>query len=721
MRDISVELKTHLASELTTLATCCRITRVDGISYYFTDHDADLEIGGNTYSATYGYDRSAIKSSSTMKVDNLDLTGFITSGGIREQDVRNKLLNFAQVELFIVNWADLSQGQLLLKTGNIGEINLTGKLVYIAEIRGLTQRLRKVITEKYQPECRAHLGDKRCKIPIRPPVIIRNTGYSEGDFVRVPLNTEVGEAAFSNRIYEVISQGVTSNIAPVYNTGIESLTTDGTVQLKAHIAWTNVAVVAEITDNKVFRIGSPDIRLDPNEVLDPINNMMEVEPINTGVEALNILPGLYILDAISRKIYRTDPDGAGTLSEFYTLPATVGVSFLGKAQLPDGSFQIYTSFSVGTAIITNINTPDEEIDELSGIRPSDITTKTVNGIVYVFGITNSNKGGISIYRRIGNRHFIAIRRIENTQVSLRDTRALTFIDNDDFIIIGKSAQVAPPQWEATITYELGDEVEEGNNYFVSLEDDNLNHEPNTFDGQAFWDTYTLSVSSVFSVFKLVTTNIFGNPVAIRIENLGRIPSEYTIIDSATYYNGKPYALGFDGTNWTLVEIDLANPLRSRKIVSMFSPSLGQGAGLTHVTLAEALKFSGDETQELEPNANIPEYYQNFPVGSSIDIVNEWYNGGLVHWETGLNSGRSMEIKTWNRSLGIITLFLEAERDLEVGDKMWLYPGCDKRRITCGYKFRMLGSINFHMGNIFNMRGEPDLPGRDLLQSYPNAK
>ena len=49
----------------------------------------------------------------------------------------------------------------------------------------MTQALQQRIGELYSPECRADLGDHRCKVPILPPEIARSTAYLLGDVVRV--------------------------------------------------------------------------------------------------------------------------------------------------------------------------------------------------------------------------------------------------------------------------------------------------------------------------------------------------------------------------------------------------------------------------------------------------------------------------------------------------------------------------------------------------------
>jgi hypothetical protein len=59
VKTISAALAQHLAGEGTTLATCWRITRRDGVVLGFTDHVRDLEMDGVTYKAASGYTRTA--------------------------------------------------------------------------------------------------------------------------------------------------------------------------------------------------------------------------------------------------------------------------------------------------------------------------------------------------------------------------------------------------------------------------------------------------------------------------------------------------------------------------------------------------------------------------------------------------------------------------------------------------------------------------------------
>jgi uncharacterized phage protein (TIGR02218 family) len=73
------------------------------------------------------------------------------------------LYDFAEIEIFQVNYKDTTQGKLKLRRGWLGEVSLV-KQQFVAEVRGLTQRLSQTIGELYSASCRAAFADSRCKI-----------------------------------------------------------------------------------------------------------------------------------------------------------------------------------------------------------------------------------------------------------------------------------------------------------------------------------------------------------------------------------------------------------------------------------------------------------------------------------------------------------------------------------------------------------------------------
>ena len=165
MKEISPELQQHLAGECTTMAVCWRIERKDGTIMGFTDHDSNLQFNSETYRAASGFTPSSISSNANLAVDTQDVEGILSDDSITEEDILAGLYDSAQIDIFMLNYADISQGELRLKRGWLGEVTLKNNQ-FSAEVRGLTQRLTQTIGDLYSPSCRATLGDGKCRVNL---------------------------------------------------------------------------------------------------------------------------------------------------------------------------------------------------------------------------------------------------------------------------------------------------------------------------------------------------------------------------------------------------------------------------------------------------------------------------------------------------------------------------------------------------------------------------
>lgn len=165
MKLISEAMKDALQAEMTSLATCWKIVRRDGVIMGFTDHDCDLEVADSYYAAKTGFTPTAISTSASLSIDNMDIEGMLDTEAISCEDIMAGLYDFAEIEIFLVNYLHPEQGILPLKRGWFGEVTLKeGR--FIAEIQGLTQKFSQNIGELYSSACRAELGDHRCKINL---------------------------------------------------------------------------------------------------------------------------------------------------------------------------------------------------------------------------------------------------------------------------------------------------------------------------------------------------------------------------------------------------------------------------------------------------------------------------------------------------------------------------------------------------------------------------
>ena len=164
MRNLPPGLQDHVDTGTMTLCWCWKLTTANGMSFGFTDHDRDLSVDGFTYEAASGFTGSQIETGLGLAVDNLDVTGALSSLKLNEADLFAGVFDNAGVEIWQVNWADVSQA-LLLRKGNLGEVT-RNEFGFTAEIRGLTHHLNQLRGRLYQFTCDTRLGSPTCKIDL---------------------------------------------------------------------------------------------------------------------------------------------------------------------------------------------------------------------------------------------------------------------------------------------------------------------------------------------------------------------------------------------------------------------------------------------------------------------------------------------------------------------------------------------------------------------------
>lgn len=192
MKTMSPALKAHIKSGTSTLATCWRIERPDKKVYRYTEHDADITFNGEVYTAIGGFNKTAIKASGTFAVDNMDITGFLTDDTIPETEMRNGAFDYSEVNVFLVNYMDLSMGSVTLRYGYFGEVSSNPSGAFMVNLRGLVDMLSTKIGNVYIPDCRVDLGDKKCGIKLIPNLRQRGKAYNVNDRFRVPAAMPVG-------------------------------------------------------------------------------------------------------------------------------------------------------------------------------------------------------------------------------------------------------------------------------------------------------------------------------------------------------------------------------------------------------------------------------------------------------------------------------------------------------------------------------------------------
>ena len=167
MRTLPTDFEEHLKSGTTTLCTCWKLNRNDGMVKGFTDHDNNLEFDGVLYEAASGFLGSEAVTRVGLSVDNMDIHSALSSTNLNESDLANGLYDDAEIEIYLVNWANPSE-RILQRAGNVGEVK-RGSLTFMAEVRGLAHHLQQPQGRMFQQTCDAEIGDGRCSVNLDTP------------------------------------------------------------------------------------------------------------------------------------------------------------------------------------------------------------------------------------------------------------------------------------------------------------------------------------------------------------------------------------------------------------------------------------------------------------------------------------------------------------------------------------------------------------------------
>ena len=150
------------ADRQTTIATCWLLTLTDATVFGFTDHDTDLTVSAQLYTAAIGYLPSAIQNNVELSPDNMDVKGIIDDAGIKQADLLAGRFDYCEIEIFTVDYLNVAGGrvQTLIK-GKLGKASVS-QGQFTAELNSLASQLSQNIGRTFTTLCDADLGDSRC-------------------------------------------------------------------------------------------------------------------------------------------------------------------------------------------------------------------------------------------------------------------------------------------------------------------------------------------------------------------------------------------------------------------------------------------------------------------------------------------------------------------------------------------------------------------------------
>jgi uncharacterized phage protein (TIGR02218 family) len=280
MKTIPAAMDTHLLGDVTTLAWCWKATRKDGQIFGFTTHDINLKIDNVIYYAETGLNATNAQAKVGTSVDNLEVAGMLDSSTITEQDLRSGLWDMCSIEVFIVNWMDVTQ-RLIVQAGTLGDVTIK-KQQFISEMRSLSQFLQNTIGRIMTKRCDASFGDSRCGLALGN--YTRSSSVSAiTDYVTIStsnnLNTTelVTDASFTSAILAMPMDGADNGTSFTDNIG-KIITRTGTAIVTKKVFGTSSAYnPGNVTGSYLSAATSTDFILHPSDFtiefwLNPLSN-----------------------------------------------------------------------------------------------------------------------------------------------------------------------------------------------------------------------------------------------------------------------------------------------------------------------------------------------------------------------------------------------------------------------------------------------------------------
>lgn len=145
----------------TRLATCWKIVRTDGVIEGYTSFDRQLVIDDLSYEPASGFSASQLAADVEMSVADVEVLGAIDADGIAADALLAGVYDNAEVEMFVVDWSDLTIPRTIVRRGWTGTIGQAGP-AFTAELRGLGQRIQQPVIDSYSAECRVDLFSTQC-------------------------------------------------------------------------------------------------------------------------------------------------------------------------------------------------------------------------------------------------------------------------------------------------------------------------------------------------------------------------------------------------------------------------------------------------------------------------------------------------------------------------------------------------------------------------------
>ena len=139
--------------ELTSLALCWRLERLDGAGIALTSHDEALTSNDERYEPAPGMTPAAVTRGLGLEPHSGEAAGSLSSAALDETDLSLGRWDGAQVRLTVVDWEAPETSPIQLMAGEIGSVSISGES-FSADLNGAAVALQGPVCPATSAECR---------------------------------------------------------------------------------------------------------------------------------------------------------------------------------------------------------------------------------------------------------------------------------------------------------------------------------------------------------------------------------------------------------------------------------------------------------------------------------------------------------------------------------------------------------------------------------------
>ena len=170
--------------ELSSLALCWRLERTDGAGIALTSHDQSVLSDGVVFEPAPGIMPASITRKLGLQPDSGEVAGALSSDALEERDLALGRWDGGTVLLTAVDWSDPGGQPVALLGGEIGRVTVDDD-AFTADLSGAAARLEQPVCPATSPECRAHFGDKQCRVDLAGRTIVATVSVADGAVLTV--------------------------------------------------------------------------------------------------------------------------------------------------------------------------------------------------------------------------------------------------------------------------------------------------------------------------------------------------------------------------------------------------------------------------------------------------------------------------------------------------------------------------------------------------------